>query len=220
MIAVDLITNHVPPVKSNEVIEKALFWMDEFRVNHLPVVDGKEFTGLISDAMIFDYNDLQDEINKLSFIGKQQFVRESSHLFKVMEVITDHKLSVVPVLNAKNEFVGAISATHLIHVFSDQLSLKEKGAVIVLEMDAVDYQLSQVAQIVESNNAKILSTYIGSSPDSSQLSVTIKQNQAEIKPIILTFNRYDYSIKNIFTDQDFDDEFQHRFDNLMNYLKL
>ncbi len=220
MIAIDLITNHVPPVKSNETIEKALFWMDEFRVNHLPVLEGKELIGLVSDAMIFDYNDLEDEINKLSFIGKIQFVRETSHLFKVMEVITDHNLSVVPVLNAKNEYVGAISSTHLIHVFSNQLSLKEKGAVIVLEMNTADYQLSQVAQIVESNNAKILSTFLGSSSNSSQLSLTIKLNQAEINPIIQTFNRYDYTIKNIFTDQDFDDEFQHRFDNLMNYLKL
>ena len=95
MIAVDLITNHVPPLKTSEIIEKALFWMDEFRVNHLPVVDGKEFVGLISDAMIFDYNDIHDQINKLSFIGIQQFVKESTHLFKVMEVISDHKLSVV-----------------------------------------------------------------------------------------------------------------------------
>ena len=220
MIASDLITNHVPPVKSNETIEKALFWMDEFRVNHLPVLQGKELVGVVSDAMIFDYNDLEDEISKLSFIGNIQFVRETSHLFKVMEVITDHNLSVVPVLNAKNEYVGAISSTHLIHVFSNQLSLKEKGAVIVLEMNTADYQLSQVAQIVESNNAKILSTYLGSSPDSNQLSLTIKLNQAEINPIIQTFNRYDYTIKNIFTDQDFDDEFQHRLDNLMNYLKL
>jgi CBS domain-containing protein len=220
MIASDLITNHVPPVKSNETIEKALFWMDEFRVNHLPVLEGKELVGVVSDAMIFDYNDLEDEISKLSFIGKIQFVRETSHLFKVMEVITDHNLSVVPVLNSKNEYVGAISSTHLIHVFSNQLSLKEKGAVIVLEMNTADYQLSQVAQIVESNNAKILSTYLGSSPDSNQLSLTIKLNQAEINPIIQTFNRYDYTIKNIFTDQDFDDEFQHRLDNLMNYLKL
>jgi CBS domain-containing protein len=220
MIASDLITNHVPPVKSNETIEKALFWMDEFRVNHLPVLEGKELVGVVSDAMIFDYNDLEDEISKLSFIGKIQFVRVTSHLFKVMEVITDHNLSVVPVLNAKNEYVGAISSTHLIHVFSNQLSLKEKGAVIVLEMNTADYQLSQVAQIVESNNAKILSTYLGSSPDSNQLSLTIKLNQAEINPIIQTFNRYDYTIKNIFTDQDFDDEFQHRLDNLMNYLKL
>ena len=87
-------------------------------------------------------------------------------------------------------------------------------------MNAIDYQLSQVAQIVESNNAKILSTYVGTSPDSSQMSLTIKLNQAEINPIIQTFNRYDYSIKNIFTEQDFDDEYQNRFDNLMNYLKL
>ena len=52
MIASDLITNHVPPVKSNETIEKALFWMDEFRVNHLPVLEGKELVGVVSEVPV------------------------------------------------------------------------------------------------------------------------------------------------------------------------
>ena len=48
MIARELITNDVPPIRSSETVEKALNWLDEFKVTHLAVVDGVEYQGLIS----------------------------------------------------------------------------------------------------------------------------------------------------------------------------
>ena len=84
MKAIDLIQNDVPPIKFDESIEKALSWMDEFKVNHLPVVSGSEFVGLISDDMIYDFNNSKELISKINFIGKQQFVFGNAHLFQIM----------------------------------------------------------------------------------------------------------------------------------------
>ena len=78
MKAIELIQNDVPPIRIDEPIEKALAWMDEFKVNHLPVVSGLEFVGLISDDMIYDFNDSKELISKINFIGKQQFVFENT----------------------------------------------------------------------------------------------------------------------------------------------
>jgi len=80
--------------------------------------------------------------------------------------------------------------------------------------------MSQIAQIVESNNAKILSSYIMSSPDSTKLEVTLKINQIELTRIIRTFERYDYVIKASFQKSEGDDDIQDRYDALMNFLKL
>ena len=55
MKAIDLIQNDVPPIKIDESLEKALNWMDEFKVNHLPVVSGSEFVGLISYCPWFEF---------------------------------------------------------------------------------------------------------------------------------------------------------------------
>ena len=43
MKAIELIQNDIPPVRINETIEKALNWMDEFKLNHIPVVNETEF---------------------------------------------------------------------------------------------------------------------------------------------------------------------------------
>jgi hypothetical protein len=91
---------------------------------------------------------------------------------------------------------------------------------LVLEVNQIDYSLAQIAQIVESNNAKILSSYIMSSPDSTKLEVTLKINKTELDPIIRTFERYDYTISASFQKSDFNDDLQLRYDSLINYLKL
>jgi len=47
--------------------------------------------------------------------------------------------------------------------------MDQPGGIIVLELIDRDYSLSQIAQIVESNNVKVLSMYITSPPDSTKL---------------------------------------------------
>ena len=38
MIAIDLITDEIPPLMHSDTGEKALNWMEEFKVSHLPVI--------------------------------------------------------------------------------------------------------------------------------------------------------------------------------------
>ncbi len=81
-------------------------------------------------------------------------------------------------------------------------------------------EITQIAQIVESNNARILSSYIMSSPDSTKLEVTLKINQIELGSIIRTFERYDYVIKASFQRSEVDDDIQTRYESLMKFLKF
>ena len=220
MKAIELVNNHVPPIRPEETLEKAISWMDEFKVNHLPVVKNGIFIGLISDNMVFDHNNVKDRIKDLNFIGKQQMVTENTHLYKVMYVISRHKLSIVPVCDDKNQFLGAISSTHLLNVLSRQLGFNQSGAIITLQMNYVDFQLSQIAQIIESNNSKILGFYTETFDDNNQIRITIKVNQTKLGAILQTFTRYDYTIHEIYTDDEMENEYQERYNHLMNYLNL
>ena len=99
-------------------------------------------------------------------------------------------------------------------------SIKENGGILVLEMAHCDYSMAQIGQIVESNDAKILSSYIMSSPDSTSIEVTLKINKIELDPIIRTFERYDYIIKASFQKSVYQEDLNYRYDALMNYLNL
>ena len=99
-------------------------------------------------------------------------------------------------------------------------SIKEFGGILILEMNQHDYSLTQIARIVEENNAKILSSYITSLPDSTQIEVTLKINTTDLDRIIQTFQRYDYTIKAMFQKGNFQDDLKKRYDELMNYLNM
>lgn len=220
MKAVELINNDVPPIRLNETLDKAISWMEEFNVSHLPVVKDGIYIGIVSDEMIFDHNSLNDKISELNFIGKQQSVGNNAHLYRVMFMLANYKLSIVPVCDEKNQFLGAISGTHLVNVLSRQSGFNQSGAIIVLQMNFLDFQLSQIAQIIEENNSKILGFYSETFDDNNQIRVTIKINQTKLGAILQTFSRYDYNIYEIYTDDEMENEFQERYDHLMNYLNL
>lgn len=221
MVAKDLISDVVPALKTSDSGQKALYWMDIFRISHLPIVNNQDFLGLISDKDIYDHNMAEEPIGNHSLSLFSPFVQVNQHIYEVMELASELQLSVVPVLNDNNEFQGVITLNDLLHYFADVSALKQPGGIIVLEININDYSLTEIAQIVESNDAKILSSYITSSPQSTKMEVTLKINRKELSSILQTFIRYNYVIKESFTDEnDLNSLFENRYDSFMKYLSI
>ncbi len=220
MIASQLIVDLLPPLKPSETFGKALLWMSEFKVGHLPVVDKNNFLGIVSeedilDSSLFEVNFLSNTIQLDSV-----FIYEYQHIFEVMRKMSEFQLTVMPILNRNEEYVGCTTLSHLMTIASNTTSIKEPGGVIVLRVNSKDYSLAEISQIVESNNARILSSYITSSDDTSEIDVTIKLNKKELGAILQTFQRYDYKVIETYQKEDDFDDLKNRFDNLMNLLDL
>jgi CBS domain-containing protein len=149
------------------------------------------------------------------------FVDEKQHIFEVIGLASRLKLSVVPVLDSNSHFKGVITISDLIRHLAGISSMDQPGGIIVLELIERDYSLSQIAQIVESNNAKVLSMYITSPPESTKLEVTLKVNTSDLISVIRTFERYNYEVKTWVSDNDSMDSFySERYDLLMKYLNI
>lgn len=220
MKALELISEEIPPLTHTDSGEKAIRWMDEFKVSHLPVLKNGNFVGVISESDILDKLNLEDTLDKLFDHLPRPYVSKEAHIYEVLAKISEHKLSVIPVLDTDEKYLGCISIHHLTTLIANTGSIKENGGIIVLEVNSIDYSMAQIAQIVESNNAKILSSYIMSPSDSNKLEVTLKINQVELASIIRTFERYDYVIKASYQKSRNDDDVQFRYDALINYLNL
>lgn len=220
MIAKDLITDEIPPLKHLDTGEIALRWMDEFKVSHLPVLKNDNYVGVISESDILDKMDIEETLDKLFDHLPRPYVKANAHIYEVLFRVAEHKISVIPVLDEDETYLGCTSIHQLITLIANTGSIKESGGIIVLEVNQNDYSLAQMAQIVESNGAKILSSYIMSSSDSTKLEVTLKINQIELGRIIQTFERYDYTISASYQKSTFDDDLQNRYDALLNFLKF
>jgi CBS domain-containing protein len=221
MVAKDLISEVIPSLKTSDLGQTALNWMEIFRISHLPIVNNQDFLGLISDADIFDMNHPEEPIGNHTLTLLKPYVTMEQHIFEVIGIASRLKLSVVPVLDNKNHYKGVITTSDLIRHIAGLSSMDQPGGIIVLELIERDYSLSQIAQIVESNNVKVLSMYITSPPESTKLEVTLKVNTGDLVSVIRTFERYNYEVKTWVTDSDSMDHFySERFDLLMKYLNI
>ncbi|MCB9194725.1 MAG: CBS domain-containing protein [Flavobacteriales bacterium] len=220
MVASSLITDMVPPILASESCEKALIWMDEFKVAHLPVVKGTEYVGLVSDDMILDANDTDIPVGELNLVAHRPFVFEHQHVYEVMKLMSDLNITVIPVLDRQENYLGLTTTQHIMSAITNMASIEQGGAVIVISMNENDYSLAHLAQIIEGNDAKILSSYVTSSSDSTEIEVTLKLNKQEIGGILQTLYRYEFNIKETYAGNKFEENMQDRFDALMRFLDL
>lgn len=221
MLAKDLISDVIPSLRTSDNGQKALYWMDIFRISHLPIVNNVDFLGLISDKDIYDHNMAEEPIGNHNLSLFSPFVTFNQHIYEVLEICSELQLTVVPVLDDDNKYLGAITLSDLLHYFADVSALKQPGGIIVLELNANDYSLSEIAQIVEGNDAKILSLYITSPVESTKLEVTIKVNRKDLSSILQTFMRYNYIIKASFMDEnDLNSLYENRYDAFIKYLSI
>ncbi len=221
MLARELISEVIPALRLTDNGQRALNWMEVFRIAHLPVVDEHKYIGLISDKTIYDLNlnnTIMDECRDHMLLPH---VHSNQHIYEVVSIVSELKLSLVPVLDENHQYTGVITVNDLAHKFADLVAVKEPGGVIVLDLNPVDYSLAQIAQIVEGNDAKILSLYVAKAGDTNEITVTLKVNQLDLSGIIQTFTRYDYKIRSVFMDESLlKNMYDDRFELLMKYLNI
>ena len=221
MIAKQLITDSVIPLKSSDSAANALVMMDEYQVIHMPIVDEQRFIGVISQADIFSFNEPDESIGHHRLPLNRAYVNESQHLFEVIRIFALHNLTLLPVLDNKNNFLGVITLPAIIREIPDITAISSQGGVIVLEVNEKDYMLGEIAQIVESNDAKILGMYVNAYPDSTQWEINLKINRSDIAGILQSFFRYNYIVKASWSNEEtYQQDLQERFDSLMNYLNI
>jgi CBS domain-containing protein len=220
MLAIELIADTIPPVHTSDSIQKVIDRMIEFRLRHLPIVNEDQFLGLIAESDLIQENDYQTSIGALALSLVNPYVLEDQHIYDVIRLFYEQRLTVVPVLDAKKNYLGLISINMMNEYFASLTSVTEPGGIIVLEISNKNNSLAHMAQIVESDNAQILSSYVRTFPDSTRMEVTLKVNKLDISAITASFLRYEYAIKAIFNHNGDNDNSKDRYDSLMNYLNL
>ncbi|MBI1286311.1 MAG: CBS domain-containing protein [Flavobacteriales bacterium] len=219
MLARELISKIVPPLRPNDEVARALAWMDEFKVSHLPVVDGHQFLGLISEDNILD-GEKEDTVIASKDAFNRAYVLESEHIYYVIRKLAATDLSVVAVLDANEQYLGCITLADVVTKFDELAVINQPGGIIVLNLNKNDYSLAQVAHVVESNNAKILSSYVFERPETGKLELTLKVNREEVSAIVQSLTRHDYDVIAYFQESTHLEDLKGRYDELMRYINI
>lgn len=219
MLAQQLITNTYPTVEPDDKVSFALQLIGDFDILHIALVDDLKYIGLISKDDLLDV----DEDASLKVLYNDLFlksVKASDHFSAALRLASQNNLSIVPVVNAEMEWVGAITCNELLRAATTFTGSEEPGAIIVLEMERKSYSFGEISKLVETNDAYITQFNTTTEAETGLLIVTIKINKLEISDIISTFNRYEYSIRYFVGEEHYENEIRYNYDNLMTYLKV
>jgi CBS domain-containing protein len=221
MLVKDLITEEVPPLKYTDTIDKALAWMEEFKVHHLSVINGDQLIGIISESDLLDSNgNTNEEIGKLNLHFTRPIIQLGQHAYDALKLLVNLNVTVLPVLDGNEKFAGSVTYKSALEKFTGFSAINEPGGIIELEMFKNDYSLTQISSIVEGNDAKILSLYVNSLADSTKIEVTLKVNKEDLSRILQTFYRYNYSVKASYHQSDYDDDLKGKFDEFIRFLNI
>jgi len=220
MLAEELLIDDIPILNLDDTVDQALEWMDEFKVSHLPVINNKQFFGLVEEEALLNSQNPNEPLVSLQTTFKMAFVFNHQHVFEAVKRISENKLSVIPILDSKNGYLGAVSSQFLMQVIADMPVVKQPGGIIVLEMSLNDYSLFEIARIVEENDAKILGSFITRFPESTKMELTLKINREDITPILNSLERFDYNITASFNKGLQGEDLADRYNQLMKYINI
>lgn len=221
MIAEELINQMIPPLKVTDTAQKAINWMDEFRLNQLPLVKDGKYLGMVTEENILEHGNLNVTVADLRLEAQELTVFSYTHFYDVIKLAMKNQLQLVAVLNDKKEFLGVISVNDTATAIAQMFASQGPGGIIVLSMKENDYSLSQISRLVESNDAKVLSAFVANDElDPSMIKLTLKLNKIDLSRIVATFERYDYSVIAQFHESEFATNDKERLDLLFKYLNI
>jgi Mg/Co/Ni transporter MgtE len=192
--------------------------MEDWKVQHLAVVDGVRLLGVVEESGLLGFDEETTRISEVPMLDYKVF--PAQHVYEVIELFADFKLTTLPVVEPDGTYRGEISLRSLVDYFAEMQSVRAEGSIIVLEMNDVDYSLATLARLIEENDAKVLSSSIASLDDSRRIHVSLKINKTEISAIVQTLQRFDYSVMAFFDAPTLEDDLRRRYDELMRYLDI
>jgi Mg/Co/Ni transporter MgtE len=214
----DYITNDYKAIDSQETIADVQDFFLDVSFSHFSVLNEGIYIGSIAadDVETFDSDKM---VSDYKYALEGFFARKNMIWLDVLEVFAKNHTNVVPVLDEENSYIGYYELEDIVKFFHETPFLKEQGGIIVVKKNILDYSMSQIAQIVESNNGKLLGLFV-SEADVDSVQITIKIALGGLNDIIQTFRRYNYEIISEHHEDNYLNSLKERSDYLDKYLNI
>lgn len=219
MFANLLIDNTVPTLSLDDTVERALSIMQTNLLQRIPILDQEnKYLGNVKEEDLLDIENIDETL--ISFLEEKLPLSSNEHFLNILRNQHFIKDGFLAIVDQDLQFVGVVTHHSAIDFLGKDRSIEMIGGILVLEIKAIHYSMSELARIVESNNANIIHSYISNSSNNENLLITIKINKLDLKDIISTFERYHYQVVAEFDTSSSEEDIQERYDSLMVYLNV
>jgi acetoin utilization protein AcuB len=226
MTTAEIINHELPILKLSDSVGDALNWMEENRIGQLVVADDGKYAGIVSEDILLNYDE-DLPLSEVMLQFSEVYLTDYQHIYESLGIITKYSsggvpLQLIAVVDEEKSFVGIITASEIYAKFAELLGSQDAGAVLVISIKNRDYSLAEISRLVESDNAKILSSYYSGNTylNNDSASLTLKINRENITSIIATLERFGYIVEASYAHEPIESIEQERYDMLMKYLSI
>jgi CBS domain-containing protein len=219
MLMKDFITKEFPVLKNSDTAEYALSVMDDLKIRHLPVVVDETYQCLLSEKDLQSVTDPSVAVNDLALFAPS--INESGHLHEIMARMVRNHLTILPVVSRGGKYKGVVTLDKAFESIAGLCNAEAAGSIIALELPPRDYALSDIARIMEANNAHVLNLLSNTDEDTGRLILTIKIDLEDATPVIRSFERFNYTVLYHSMERGMaSDVLLHRIDELFYYMNM
>jgi acetoin utilization protein AcuB len=158
-------------IKRDDSFQTALNLLRQGGVRHLPVVEGKELVGMVTDRdlrqaspspatslSIYEIKYLLDKVLVEDIMVKDLItVSPTATIEFAAKLLYENKIGALPIVNEKGELLGIITETDILETFVEATGLGAPSSRIEVEMEDKPGALAKVAQLIKKHHLNIIS---------------------------------------------------------------
>ena len=215
----EYISKDVKALTLDNTIGEAKKLFNDLTFSHVPIVKKEDLLGslLESDVRTIENNDAK--LEEYKYLFDDFHIEVEDNWMEIIKKFSASETNILPVLAKDNKYIGYYELTDVLHFFNDTPLLNNDGFFLVIEKSVKDYSFSEISQIVESNDAKLIGIFI-SGYKNELVRITLKISSEEINEIIQSFRRYGYNLLTEHKEDLLLEELKNRSDYLQKYLNM
>lgn len=214
----DFVINDIKPLNVSDKISDLKLLFNQLTYSHIPVQNNGVYIGCISETDAHCFEGAKS-ISDCNYAIEGFYVRPTTNWLDILEAFAQNDSNIMPVLDQNNKYLGYYELNDIIHLFNETPFFSEPGGILIVEKGLNDYSFSEISQIVESNDAKLLGAFI-SKMDGDLVQITVKIGNTSLNEIIQTFRRYSYNIISGHEDDSYLESLKERSQYLDKYLNM
>jgi predicted transcriptional regulator len=184
MLTAQLVNTVTPQLQPNDKLAKAKQLMVDYKLTHLPVVNKNKFLGLIAEDDVLDESNEQATIESILDLLLIAFLPEDVHFLNALNYCNQYDANLIPIIDKEANYMGCISSQHLLKTIGEFTGSNEIGGLIILAIKPIQFSISEISRIVESNNATDFHLNSTFDVNTGLMMVTIHLNKKEIDSIM------------------------------------
>jgi CBS domain-containing protein len=215
----NLLASSIPLLSPADTVAKAIALCEDNKLSALPVANDGEYIGTITENSLLEVPDDSVSLADSGLLGFRPAISEYAHPYEAFTTMHDARLTILPVVDNQQRYLGSISRESLVDYFATETAIASPGGIMEIEVAPRSYSLYDIARICENEDVAILGMQMRTTPE-GMLRITLKLNRTVVDAVEASFARHNYMVTEVYGRQADKEGLVDNYNLLMNYINM